>query len=133
MVDMFSLLVIFLLQTFSASPELLLVTKGVQLPVAISGKQIMDAPVLSVSAAEVFLDQKLVGTTSDVLRNPEPLMEKLRDLRELSQKTHPGEKFKGEMNLQAHKETSSTVVSQVMGLLSGQGYGSIQLVVTSAN
>src|ERR1700689_3266252 len=61
MVDMFSLLVIFLLQAFSASPELLMVTKGVTLPAATTGRELEDAPVLAISSEEVFLDQKRLG------------------------------------------------------------------------
>lgn len=131
MVDMFSLLVIFLLQTFSTSPEMLMVTKGVELPLAGSGASIVDAPVLSVTAEEIFLDQQSVGTVAQILKDPEPLMKKLEALRELWMKSHPTETFKGEINLQAHRDTPSTVVSQVMGLLPAQQYGSIQLVVTT--
>jgi biopolymer transport protein ExbD len=131
MVDMFSLLVIFLLQTFSTSPEMLMVSKNVTLPVAQSGREIVDAPVLSITQDGIFLDQKLVGNVDQVLKNPDGLMSRLKDLRELWQKTHPNEKFKGEMNLQAHRDTPSTVVSQVMGMLPSQSYGSIQLVVMS--
>ena len=131
MVDMFSLLVIFLLQTFSASPEMLLVTKGVELPVASSGATIVDAPVLALTGTDLFLDQKKVGTIAEIMKNPEPLMEKLEGLRNLWLKTHPNEKFKGEINVQAHRNTPSTTVSQVMGFLPAQQYGSIQLVVTS--
>ena len=131
MVDMFSLLVIFLLQTFSTSPEMLMVTKGVELPSAMSGQEIVDAPVLSVNQTEIYLDQKLVGGVAELLKNPEPLMVRLKDLRELWQKTHPNEKFRGEMNLQAHRETPSVIISQLMGLLPGQAYGSIQLVVNT--
>ncbi len=54
MVDMFSLLVIFLLQTFSTSPELVMVTKGVTLPAAVTGRELNDAPVLSLTADEGF-------------------------------------------------------------------------------
>lgn len=132
MVDMFSLLVIFLLQTFSTSPELLFVAKGVELPTASSGREIVDAPLLAITDSDIYLDQKRVGGTQEILRNPQPLMEKLKTLRELWQKTHPKETFKGEMNLQAHKDTPSTVVARVMGFLPAQSYGSIQLVVTSS-
>jgi biopolymer transport protein ExbD len=131
MVDMFSLLVIFLLQTFSTSPEMLMVTKGVELPVASSGAEILDAPVLSLTDKDIFLDQVRVGSVDEVLKNPEPLMLKLESLRELWLKTHPNETFKGEINVQAHRNTPSTTVGQVMGFLPAQHYGSIQLVVTS--
>ena len=131
MVDMFSLLVIFLLQTFSTSPEMLMVSKEVKLPVAQSGVEIVDAPVLALTKEGLFLDQKLIGKVDQVLQNPDGFMERLKSLRELWQKTHPDQKFKGEMNLQAHHEISSAVVAKIMGMLPTQNYDSIQLIVTS--
>ena len=131
MVDMFSLLVIFLLQTFSTSPELLVIAKGVTLPSAATGREIKDAPLLSLSDQGVFLDQKPVGSMAALLANPEPLMHKLAEHRTLWQKTHPGQAFKGEINLQAHRELPSTTVSQFMAMLPSQNYGSIQLAVVS--
>lgn len=131
MVDMFSLLVIFLLQSFSTSPELVMVTKGVTLPAATSGRELLDAPVLSLSNSGVYLDQKLVGSLEDLANDPEPLMNKLAQLRELWQKTHPQEKFKGEISLQAHRDLPSTTVSQFMGMLPSQNYGLIQMAVVA--
>src|ERR1035437_9360283 len=98
MVDMFSLLVIFLLQTFSASPELVAVTKGVTLPSSFTSRELKDAPILSISEAGVYLDQKFVGVTDELLVDPSPLMKRLADLRDLWQKTHPSEKFSGEIS-----------------------------------
>ncbi len=129
MVDMFSLLVIFLLQTFSTSPEMLVMAKDVVLPQASTGSEIQDAPVLSLSGDQVYLDQKPVGRTQELLRDPAPLMERLAKLREGWQKAHPGQKFPGEINLQAHRELPSVTVSQFMAMLPSQAYGSIQLVV----
>lgn len=130
MVDMFSLLVIFLLQTFSTSPEMLM-NKEVRLPTAQSGRELVDAPVLAVTKDGVFLDQKLVGEVNEVLQNPDNFMDRLKSLRELWQKSHPDQKFKGEMNFQAHREVSSVVVAKLMGMLPSQSYDSIQLIVTS--
>lgn len=129
MVDMFSLLVIFLLQTFSASPEMSVVAKGVTLPSSITSREIKDAPVLAISSAGIYLDQKFVGLTEDLLEQPQPLMERLSDLREVWQRSHPSEKFPGEINLQADQGISSSVVSRFMGMLPSQAYGSIQLAV----
>jgi biopolymer transport protein ExbD len=131
MVDMFSLLVIFLLQSFSTSPELLMVTKGVTLPAAVSGRELLDAPVLSLSATGAYLDQKLVGKLEELANDPTPLMEKLSQLRELWQKTHPNEKFRGEISLQADRDLPSTTVSQFMGMLPSQNYGLIQMAVVA--
>lgn len=131
MVDMFSLLVIFLLQTFSTSPEMLMVSKEVRLPSAQSGHEIVDAPVLAVTKEGIFLDQKIIGSVEQVLQNPDSFIDRLKNLRELWQKTHPDQKFKGEMNLQAHRDISSVVVAKIMGMLPTQNYDSIQLIVTS--
>lgn len=129
MVDMFSLLVIFLLQTFSSSPEIMAIAKGVELPTAGSGLELKDAPVLALSAEGVFLDQKWVGKTDELLRDPEPLMEKLADQRNLWAASHPNEAFHGQISLQADRELSSVIVSQFMALLPSQHFGSIQLAV----
>jgi len=133
MVDMFSLLVIFLLQTFSTSPELVVVAKDVQLPSAHTSREMKDAPVLAISESGVYLDQKFVGLTDDLLKDPAPLMQKLEDQRTLWQQTHPKEKFSGEISLQAHRELPSTIVSRFMAMLPSQAYGSIQLAVVSGS
>jgi biopolymer transport protein ExbD len=129
MVDMFSLLVIFLLQTFSASPELIVMAKDVQLPVASTLAELKDAPVLSLSHDTVYLDQKEVGPTLALLRDPQPLLARLKDLRERWMKTHPDDRFRGEIHVQADRGLSSATVSQFMGFLPSQNYGSIQLAV----
>lgn len=130
-VDAFSMLVIFLLQTFSAQPELAVIAKNVTLPSAATGRELKDAPILSISPDEVFLDQKVVGKVPELLKNPTALMESLGELRERWMKSHPTETFKGEITLQAHQGISSSVVSQFMAMLPSQHYGLIQLAVTS--
>lgn len=129
MVDMFSLLVIFLLQSFSSSPELAVVAKGVTLPRSATSRELKDAPVLAVSSAGIYLDQKFIGLTEEILERPEALMKRLGELREIWQKTHPGKDFPGEISIQADQGISSAVVSRVMGMLPSQAFGSIQLAV----
>jgi biopolymer transport protein ExbD len=131
MVDMFSLLVIFLLQSFSASPELLYAAKNVSLPNATTGIEVKDAPVLAVSSTEVYLDQKLAGNLKDLLINPEPLMEKLGEQRDLWLRTHPGQDFPGKITLQATRELPSPIVSQLMAMLPSQNFATIQLAVVA--
>jgi biopolymer transport protein ExbD len=128
MVDMFSMLVCFMLQTFSSTPEIL-VAKGVTLPDSITGKTVKEAPVLSLNKDELFLDQKLIGKTAVVLKKPDQLVSKLIDLRKSWVKAHPGEAFGGDINVQADKDVSSVVISQLMGIVSGQHYSAIQLAV----
>ena len=117
MVDMFSMLVVFLLQTFSSSPEIL-INKGVVLPDSITSAQVKEAPVLAIASdGNIYLDQKLVGETNKVLKHPEALLGQLHSIKLNWAKHHEGIAFPGEVNLQADKEIASTTVSQVMGIL----------------
>ncbi len=129
MVDMFSMLVVFLLQTFSSSPEIL-INKGVSLPDSITAAQVKEAPVLALAKdGNLYLDQKLVGETKKVLKKPNALVKQLNDIKNNWGKSHAGTTFPGEINLQADKDIPSTVVSQVMGILTTGDFSAIQLAV----
>jgi biopolymer transport protein ExbD len=130
MVDMFSLLVIFLLQSFSNSPQVT-INKGVALPVAISGSMTTDAPVISISADDIMLDNKMIGSTITLLKTPQPLITELQNIKNIWVKSHQKEAFSGEIHLQADKGLSAPLVSEVMSMLISQGYSSIQLAVVS--
>lgn len=128
MVDMFSMLVVFLLQTFSSSPEIL-VTKGVELPNSLTPSVVKEAPVLAISRdGNLYLDQKLVGKTSDVSKKPNELLKKLNTIKKTWARSHTTP-FTGEINLQADKEIKSTVVAQIMGILTSSQFQSIELAV----
>lgn len=128
MVDMFSMLVVFLLQTFSSSPEIL-VTKGVELPNSLTPSVVKEAPVLAISRdGNLYLDQKLVGKTSDVSKKPNELLKKLNTIKKTWAQSHTTP-FTGEINLQADKEVKSTVVAQIMGILTSSQFQSIELAV----
>ncbi len=128
MVDMFSMLVVFLLQTFSSSPEIL-VTKGVELPDSITPSVVKEAPVLAISRdGNLYLDQQLVGPTKDVAKKPNELLKKLNVIKKNWAKSHTTP-FTGEINLQADRDIKSTVVAQIMGILTSSQFQSIELAV----
>jgi len=128
MVDMFSMMVCFLLQTFSSSPEIL-VLKGMELPNSITPAIVKEAPVLAINKdGNIYLDQKLVGKTADVTKSPDELLKKLNMIKVNWAKSHTSP-FSGEINLQADKEIQSTTVSSVMGVLTSSQFQSIQLAV----
>src|SRR5215813_1542726 len=61
MVDMLMILVVFLLQTFSASGELLTVQKNIVLPEAQNFKDLEQAHIIAVSKDSVTLDGRMVA------------------------------------------------------------------------
>lgn len=129
MVDMFSMLVVFLLQTFSSSPEIM-INKGLTLPNSITASQVMEAPVLAVANdGFLYLDQKLVGEVKKIVTNPKKLMKDLNTIKNNWASNHAGVAFPGEINLQADKEVPSTTVSQIMGILTTGEFSTIKLAV----
>jgi biopolymer transport protein ExbD len=131
MIDMFSLLVIFLLQNFSASTQQLYVNKNMVLPNSASSNEIADAPVLAISENDVVLDSKVIGSLEILKKEPSALMEALKAHRESWMVAHPNEEFDGKIIIQADKKVSSAIVAHFMGMLPTQKYSSIQLAVIS--
>lgn len=131
MVDMFSLLVIFLLQSFSNSPEVMALSKGIVLPAAISTAAPIDAPLLTVTSDEVLVDHKPVGKVSEIISKPEALVKSLDELKDSWKLSHKTENFKGDIHLQADRGLSSTLISQIIGIVNTRGYASVHLAVVN--
>ena len=128
MVDMFSMLVIFLLQTFSSSPEIL-VMKGLDLPHSTTPSVVKEATVLSINRdGNLYLDQKLVGKVNDINKKPDELLNKLNLIKKQWVSTHTTP-FSGEINLQADRDVDSASVSTVMAILTTSQFQAIQLAV----
>lgn len=131
LVDMFSMLVCFLLQTFSTTPEMY-VANDIKLPDALSGGVVKEAPVLSVTKTALYLDQKEIGSLAKLLNSPGPLVKSLDAFKQKWAKENPTTPYPGEINLQADKEMPSTDVAKLMGILNSQRYEVIQLAVLGA-
>ncbi len=128
LVDMFSMLVCFLLQTFSSTPEIF-VAKDVKLADSVSGGVVKVAPVLSVAKSGLYLDKISIGTVDQLFKTPAPLIKGLTALKSKWTKDNPGKPFPGEINLQADREMASTDVARLMGILNSQQFEVIQLAV----
>lgn len=83
MVDMFTVLTVFLLQNYKSTGEVLFIPKEVQLPQAGETKELTPAHVVTVSNKFVFLDQEAIADFPDVKAQRDwlvrPLYQKLID------------------------------------------------------
>src|SRR5512138_2953322 len=100
-IDMMTTIVIFLLMTFSASGEILFVSKSIVLPNAMNWKELERAPVIGVSADVVTLDGKPVADAGE-LQKADTVDWKITDLHDQLvtfknnfKLIHPNEEFKG--------------------------------------
>ena len=138
LVDMFTIIVIFLLMNFSANGEVLYMSKDIKLPDAYHGAQLERAPVISVSNDAVTFDGRMLISTADlakgdVLNVPE-LEDALRDEKRRYEQIHaddPDHPFKGLINVQADRRIAFKVIKRVMFACNQSGFGNINFAALS--
>jgi biopolymer transport protein ExbD len=138
LVDMFVIIVLFLIANFSATGEVLSMTKDIQLPEATNVKEVELVPVVMVSNDQVLVSGNVIGRVEDLSRdefmNIPALEEKLRemkkqyeDLHALAKDTEGG--FKGDVNIQANKDVPFKIIKRVMFSCATAGYQNINFAV----
>ena len=80
MVDMFTVLVIFLLQNYNSTGEILYIPKEVVLPKATMVKELKPAYVVTISSKEILVDKLLVATFDEVKDQQEWMIKNLFDV-----------------------------------------------------
>ena len=142
MVDMMTMLVIFLLQQFSATGEVLYMQKDIRLPDARHGQQIEVAPVVAISAAHVVISGQKVADVAEVEKEPSavisPLVEKLRDEKKRWDFIHQNDRdreknWKGEVNVQADVRVPFRVLRRVLASANEAGYGMVNFAASEQN
>jgi biopolymer transport protein ExbD len=130
MVDMMTMLVIFLLQQFSATGEVLYMQKDVRLPEARHGQMIEPAPTVAISADQVVVTGQKVADVADLDRdagylNIPALEERLREEKkrwDFIHQSDPGRKWDGLVNIQADQKVPFRIVKRVMYSCGVAGY-----------
>ncbi|WP_413288713.1 ExbD/TolR family protein [Bdellovibrio sp. HCB337] len=153
MVDMFTVLVIFLLQNYNTTGEVLYIPKEVVLPKAQNVKELKPAFVVTISNKEVLLDKTRVATFDEVKGNEEwmikslyePLkaaLDKAKNERELSLRgkaksvvdtargqEEPDENQWRKITIQSDKDVDFLTVKKVMFTVTEAGAGEINFAV----
>ena len=135
MVDMLTILVVFLLQTFSASGELLTVQKNIVLPEAQNFTDLEQAPIIAVSKDSVTLDGRPVADAGELNADQTAdwkitkLHDELVTLKNNYKLLHPSDEFKGMVIVQADKNVDFKVVKKVMYSCSMAGYQNVNFAI----
>src|SRR4029453_1303638 len=72
LVDMFVIIVLFLIANFSATGEVLMMTKDIELPEAVNVKEAEMHPVIMVSGEQVSISGNIVGRVADLVTDEGP-------------------------------------------------------------
>ena len=133
MIDMFSILVIYLLMNFSATGEIFFIQKNLKLPEAKHAHQIESAPLITVTVSGITLEAEQVGENPVELRESDQnlprLAAALRQMKQLDEATKPGQPFKGQINIQADEATPLVYIKRVMQTCILEGWTGINFAV----
>jgi len=134
MVDMMTILVLFLLQQFSATGEVLYMQRDIKLPEARHGQLIEPAPVIAISGAHLSMDGRSITDTIAIEKDPyltiPALEEQLRDARKRWEFVHQNDpdrdrSWRGEVNIQADEKVPFKIVKRVMYSAAQAGYPNV--------
>lgn len=152
MVDMFTVLVIFLLQAYSSNPVVLVNPENVSLPKAEQTKELKPAAVITVSKDNVFIEKVQVASMEEVRASMDWILPRMRDelvkllqikkaeydsqLRNRVQniigsqaEVSPRDLSWNKVTIQADKDLNYLAVKKVMYTISASGAGEINFAV----
>lgn len=121
LIDAFSILVIFLLASFSSTGEILFMGKDMELPKAGLSEVLERNPVVKIDNGVLYLEDKEI--TADAL------IGQLIELRKQFAETRPGEEYPGILTVQADRRVKYEVLNQIVLAASAAGFGDIRFAV----
>ncbi len=133
MIDMFVMLVIFLIMQFSASGEILYINKDVVLPKARTVAELQRAPVITVTKEQIRFEDSLVQRIADLqgddIFKSEELGKRLADYKKSYETNNIKELFKGEVIIQGDSLVPFNIVKKVLNTCASQGFYTINYAV----
>ncbi|MCB0393818.1 MAG: biopolymer transporter ExbD [Bdellovibrionales bacterium] len=129
LIDVFSMLVIFLLLNFSTQGEAYFVSKGLKLPETEHGNNMKSLALISITKDAVYFDAINIGNNPVRIEERDmnlPLLrEKLEEIKALKTQLAPDKPFKGEVNISADQDIPILYVKRVMTTLISAGWTGI--------
>ena len=137
MMDILTVLLLFLLKSFIVEGEVITPVPGVNLPESTSKTTPRAAVVIAIFDDNVLLDGHLVAKVSSVVDSDDLLIEPLADqldqsrekIIEIARRRGSKEEFSGEVAIQGDRDINFAVLQRVMYTCTVSGYGNISLAV----
>lgn len=132
MVDMFSILVIYLIMNFSTEGEIFFINRDVSIPKSSSGQAMQSYPLITVLGTNIMFDS--IESRSPVTEVNDEKVPRLRaalaEVKKFETNLGGETAFKGQINLQADEKTPIEEVKKVMRVLIEEGWTRINFIVT---
>lgn len=136
MIDMFTILLVFLLKSFSMEGEIMSVAKDLRLPESTAQTPPKASPILVITNEWIILDGKPVEKVATALAQNRNIItnlgQQLHNIRQFSERlgqydTKMG--FKGDITIQGDKEIPFELLKKIMFTCGQQGFNNMLLAV----
>jgi len=138
LVDMFTMILVFLLKSFSAEGEIVTLSKGLILPESSAKKKPELALRISLTQRYVLVEGKAVLEISDMMRRDEIIIPEIQNLLEERRKStekiaenSTSVTFKGDVLIEADRKTRFKVLQRIMYTCGQSGFSNFALLVLS--
>lgn len=138
MIDMFTILLVFLLKSYSAEGEIMSVSPDLKLPESTAQKSPHTASIIAITKDLILMDGHEVAKVSEAIKSRQNLIPQL--LTDLKRKRHISERvgalstadigFKGKISIQGDRELPYLVIKKIMFTCGQAGFNDIMLAVT---
>lgn len=139
MMDMFTIILLFLLTSFSSEGEIMTVDKSLRLPVSISTQTPKQRFIIQISTNDIIAEGEAIASVEDEIKKTDyvikPLLEALNKNTErlaFIAQNNPNIKFSGEVIVQGDKSIPFALLKKVMYTCGQAGYNGIALAVISS-
>ncbi|RMD95420.1 MAG: biopolymer transporter ExbD [Calditrichaeota bacterium] len=136
MIDMFTILLVFLLKSYSAEGQIVTISKDLRLPDSSAKKPPISTPIVIVTQEWILLDDEQLVRVVDISRDKGleilPLKRKLAEKRTIAEKLgamDPTLGFKGNVTIQGDREIPFQILKKIMFTCGQEGYNNILLAV----
>jgi len=136
LIDVMTILLIYLLKSFSSEGEIITVSKSLMLPESSAQKKPELTVVLTVNNQYILAESKQITTTDKVLSSDELIIPELDSWLETRRKTtqkieqySTKTKFKGDITIQGDKRIRFRLLKKIMYTCGQQGYNNFSLAV----
>ncbi len=136
MIDMFTILLVFLLKSYSAEGQIMSVAPDLKLPNSTAQKTPETTSIIAVTNEHLLLDGHVIANITDVMKTNQLIIPAL--LKELQTKRHISERlgqyntdigFTGKISIQADKELPYLIIKKIMFTCGRVGFNDIMLAV----
>ncbi len=138
MIDMFTILLVFLLKSYSAEGQIMTITKDLKLPESTSQMQPKVTSIIAITQEWILVDgrpidkiENIMASENILIKSLETELKKIRSIsEEIGELSDDMKGFKGNITIQGNRDITFDLLKKIMLTCGSTGYNNMLLAVT---